>query len=626
MAGKSPLLREDAQNSRKGFTVQMLLLPNPSATVSATERKFPSGMIRNLSEAEESNLFNLFEVLNGIDGSREGRDSKLWIPSRDGSFWVSSFYSALSTTSVASRSWLALWKMKAPPRVTAFTWLALRNKILTMDNLRLRHILLVNACPLCLADEESVDHLLFHCKQMRALWSAILYEFNCSWVMSQSIQDLFHQWATPIYTSKGKIMWCLSFLACVWTIWKERNRRCFEGIASSKEDLIFRLKFCIASWVSYLPDFWGLSTDAIMFNWREIISIRFDSLFLSMFLFPLLLGGGYFLGFLLSRFSGYWRASFKNDGCRCCCINFRCEAVFCECFRAGEYCAKGCLNCRNNPANEDIIHDLRQRKESFIPKQELVQLATQSTQNSGGFLMADETTVNGVDSILDPTMNEISKEHPDFEEHDEISALERKIADLEDEKFAIIQENKEQKEKIKLMTLEIDGFKKSKEEMAERLEKMQAEIDRSEDDKKAPKAIAARASELETEVFCMQHDLQSSMSECEDNREKLQKLTGECEALTQSNREKKSKIDDLEKERDFAILQMKKLEAETGKRVQLPQEEVKASVSTKEKLKKAKQDLETLKSSLEEKLKQSEVKLEEMDRIIKDLNKKNELM
>lgn len=176
------------------------------------------------------------------------------------------------------------------------------------------------------------------------------------------------------------------------------------------------------------------------------------------------------------------------------------------------------------------------------------------------------------------------------------------------------------------MTLEIDGFKKSKEEMEERLEKMQEEIDRSEDDKKALKAIAARASELETDVFRLQHDLQSSMSECEDNRADLDKLTGECEALKQSNREKDSKIDDLEKEKDFAILQMKKSEAETGKRVRLLQEEVKALVSTKEKLEKAKKDVETLKSSLEGKLKRSEEKSKETDRIIKDLNQKNKLM
>ena len=62
-----------------------------------------------------------------------------------------------------------------------------------MDNLRRRHILPVNACLLYLADEESVDHLLVHCKQSKALWSAILEEFNYSWVMPQSLPDLFHQ-------------------------------------------------------------------------------------------------------------------------------------------------------------------------------------------------------------------------------------------------------------------------------------------------------------------------------------------------------------------------------------------------------------------------------------------------
>ena len=64
-----------------------------------------------------------------------------------------------------------------------------------MDNLPHRHILLVNACLLYLAEEESVDHLLLHCKQTKAL-----EEFNCSWVMPQSLPDLFHQWANTIIT------------------------------------------------------------------------------------------------------------------------------------------------------------------------------------------------------------------------------------------------------------------------------------------------------------------------------------------------------------------------------------------------------------------------------------------
>ncbi|XXG51224.1 hypothetical protein AAC387_Pa02g5045 [Persea americana] len=89
---------------------------------------------------------------------------------------------------------------------------------------------------------------------------------------------------------------------------------------------------------------------------------------------------------VMLQLKGYVKGSLENDGCRCCCVNFNCVAVFCECFRAGEYCPEGCLDCRNNPANEDMIHDLRRRKESFIPlplKRKLVQLATLSTQNSG---------------------------------------------------------------------------------------------------------------------------------------------------------------------------------------------------------------------------------------------------
>ena len=129
-------------------------------------------------------------------------------------------------------------------------------------------MIIVNACPLCLVDEESVNHLL-HRKLTNAHWSSTLKEFNFSWVLPQSLSELFHQCYCPISSTKGKATWRLSFLACIWTIWKERNKRCFEGIDSSQEDLILNMKFCVASWVSHLPDFWGLPLDAIMYNWRE---------------------------------------------------------------------------------------------------------------------------------------------------------------------------------------------------------------------------------------------------------------------------------------------------------------------------------------------------------------------
>lgn len=49
---------------------------------------------------------------------------------------------------------------KIAPQSVSFQVVALRGRILTMDNLRTRKKIVVNAFPLCLCDEESVDHPL----------------------------------------------------------------------------------------------------------------------------------------------------------------------------------------------------------------------------------------------------------------------------------------------------------------------------------------------------------------------------------------------------------------------------------------------------------------------------------
>jgi len=50
-----------------------------------------------------------------------------------------------------------------------FAWSAALGKILTVDNFRKRHIIIVDRCCLCKRDGESVDHLLLHCDVAFAL-------------------------------------------------------------------------------------------------------------------------------------------------------------------------------------------------------------------------------------------------------------------------------------------------------------------------------------------------------------------------------------------------------------------------------------------------------------------------
>jgi hypothetical protein len=72
-----------------------------------------------------------------------GEDKLLWMPSRKGSFEVKSFYRVLSSFGSNSFPWKGIWRSKAPPRVAFFAWTSVRGKILTLDNLRRRGMMVL---------------------------------------------------------------------------------------------------------------------------------------------------------------------------------------------------------------------------------------------------------------------------------------------------------------------------------------------------------------------------------------------------------------------------------------------------------------------------------------------------
>lgn len=115
---------------------------------------------RYLLESEETNLFALLDTLQQVYIPERGKiagcgqDSRVWTPSWDGEFPLSSFFEALSTSSPKNSHWKRLWKSKAPPRVLAFAWLAFRGSILGLNNHRRRNMIVVNACLMCLEAEK----------------------------------------------------------------------------------------------------------------------------------------------------------------------------------------------------------------------------------------------------------------------------------------------------------------------------------------------------------------------------------------------------------------------------------------------------------------------------------------
>jgi hypothetical protein len=92
---------------------------------------------------------------------------------------VRSFYKLLISPNGFSFPWKSIWRVKVPSRLAFFVWTAaLGKKILMLNNLRKRNILVIEWCCMFKKSGESIDHLVIHCEVAKEFWSSILNLFG----------------------------------------------------------------------------------------------------------------------------------------------------------------------------------------------------------------------------------------------------------------------------------------------------------------------------------------------------------------------------------------------------------------------------------------------------------------
>jgi hypothetical protein len=119
-------------------------------------------------------------VAKKIRVRRAGEDEFWWAPSHKGKFDVNSFYRVLVCKDNVPFCWKSIWPTNVPLKVAFFASLVALEKILTIDNLRKRHVIMVDTCCMCKRNWEFVDYLLLHCEVACALWNAIFSRFGLS--------------------------------------------------------------------------------------------------------------------------------------------------------------------------------------------------------------------------------------------------------------------------------------------------------------------------------------------------------------------------------------------------------------------------------------------------------------
>eukprot|EP00268_Persea_americana_P053131 TRINITY_DN5994_c5_g1_i2.p1 TRINITY_DN5994_c5_g1~~TRINITY_DN5994_c5_g1_i2.p1 ORF type:complete len:134 (-),score=24.75 TRINITY_DN5994_c5_g1_i2:1010-1411(-) len=133
-------------------------------------------------------------MLEKVYVSMDKSDVRLWKADVEGQFSVKSFYNALVDTNPRVEGWKSFWYSVVPPRVFASSWVVKNHKILAINKLPRRNHVIVNGCPMCLKDEETVHHLLIHCQFAYRVWMVVVNMFEMKWVMPRTIADLSIQW------------------------------------------------------------------------------------------------------------------------------------------------------------------------------------------------------------------------------------------------------------------------------------------------------------------------------------------------------------------------------------------------------------------------------------------------
>ncbi|KAK9093565.1 hypothetical protein Syun_028476 [Stephania yunnanensis] len=151
------------------------------------------------------------------------------------------------------------------------------------------------------------------------------------------------------------------------------------------------------------------------------------------------------------------------------------------------------------------------------------------------------------------------------------SDQDRKIEELEHEKSELIADNETYKDQVQVLTDEIDVLRRNDAEMNRRMDELKIDYEKYEEDKKALSAIAVQAAKLEGEVFRLQSDLITAMSESESTAVELRMVKAEYETLRQMYAEKELKVRSLEQERAMLIVGIDR-EAEKARQAMIDSE------------------------------------------------------
>ncbi|BFG34315.1 hypothetical protein CerSpe_205890 [Prunus speciosa] len=156
------------------------------------------------------------------------RDVHIWDSTSNGVFTVKFAYDLLFRDDGRSDPfWDVLWKIKVPPKLKVFFWLAYQDKVLTNEQRTKRNLTTDPSCSLYGWHSESVLHLFRECSNAKKVWDAVCTPRQLSNLSTTNMQIWFMGNLCSKATWGAGLPWPSVFLFTCWFIWKWRNHYIF---------------------------------------------------------------------------------------------------------------------------------------------------------------------------------------------------------------------------------------------------------------------------------------------------------------------------------------------------------------------------------------------------------------
>ncbi|PKI56870.1 hypothetical protein CRG98_022757 [Punica granatum] len=128
-----------------------------------------------------------------------------------------------------SKDLIWIWKVLAQPRIQTFLWLASLHKPPTVEHLCSRGISTSPKCFWCRAPEESILHILRECASTTNLWSSLGIPPSKKGTFVLPFDERLKLNCEAYELHSLSILWKIVFPYALRSLWKQRNKRIFEG-------------------------------------------------------------------------------------------------------------------------------------------------------------------------------------------------------------------------------------------------------------------------------------------------------------------------------------------------------------------------------------------------------------